>query len=77
MVKPELEYDEFPRGRVIFSKRSQQFLLLADRCILKDKSNLAKIEKTMHLPKDLVVDTDMHYRCTKCLRGRHPIDDYS
>ena len=75
VVKPELEYDEFPRGRVIFNKRSQQFLLLADGCILKDKSNLAKIEKTMHLPTDIVVDTDLHYRCPNCLRGHNPIDD--
>jgi hypothetical protein len=66
-VPPYSEYDEYPRGRVAFNKRTQQFSLLADRCILRDKKRVAEIMKRMHLPTERTIKgTDPHYECPRC-----------
>jgi hypothetical protein len=48
------EYEEFPRGRVIYSTRTstRTFTILADRCILQRKDLFATIKVDLHLPKD-------------------------
>ncbi len=74
-VSHDTEYEEYPRGRVVYNAKARKFYLLADRCILKDKAKVARIKKAIHLPPKTTVDTDPHYRCAKCLRGHHPIDD--
>jgi hypothetical protein len=66
-VPPELEYEEYPRGRVAFDSNSKVFSLLADRCILGRRDILAKIIKQMRLPRNTSVGTDPHYRCQACL----------
>ena len=75
-VPSEVEYEEPPRGRVLFDRRRDRFFLLADRCILKSIDVPQRIMATMHLP-DLNTETgaDEHYRCFVCLYGRSPIDD--
>ena len=72
-VPPEMEYEEAPRGRVMFDVKTHKFSLLADRCILRQKAILAKIKKEMHLPKNTSEGGDSHYRCFSCLR-RSPAD---
>ena len=47
----DCEYEEFPRGRVMFNRTTETFLLLADTCILGDKRVLAQIMEEMHLPR--------------------------
>lgn len=71
----EIEYEQAPRGRVTYNAKDQVFYLLADRCILKDKTKVAMLKKLMHLPANTIADTDSHYRCPVCLRGRNPMDD--
>jgi hypothetical protein len=66
-VYPESEYEEAPRGRVMYSSRTRKFTLLADRCILKKKTFVEKIKKEMGLPKDTIIEGDSHYRCSACL----------
>jgi hypothetical protein len=68
IVSPEAEYEEYPRGRVAFDAKTQQFSLLADRCILRRKKLVADIKKEMHLPKSTSVSSDYHYRCFACLK---------
>ncbi len=63
------EYEEFPRGRVMCDTKTKQFMLLADKCILKRKDLIARIKKELHLPKQTTRRTDPHYRCFKCLHG--------
>ncbi len=75
MVPSEIEYEEYPRGRVVLNTKAREFYLLADRCILKDRATVNRIKKAMHLPPKTTIDTDPHYRCAKCLRGQNPIDD--
>ena len=66
-VPADTEYEEHPRGRVI-RDASQRFVILADRCILRKKSVVDKIIRTMRLPAEST-DTgeDPHYRCYRCL----------
>ncbi len=59
---------EFPRGRVMFNNKTENYLLLADACILGNKQMLNCILREMNLPKaKTVIDRDSHYRCFCCL----------
>ena len=67
-VPPECEYEEFPRGRVMFNKKTESFSFLVDACILGNKQILNRILREMNLPKaKTVIDRDSHYRCFRCL----------
>jgi len=71
IVPVEMEYEEAPRGRVMYDVKNHLFSLLADPCILRRKEIVAKIKREMNLPKgrSTSVDTDYHYRCHACLYG--------
>ena len=74
-VSAEVEYEEPPRGRVVFDWRRDLFVLLADKCILERAQIVRCMMRQMSLP---VVKTetgrDAHYRCKKCLLGEEPTD---
>ena len=63
-------YEEHPRGRVNYNTRTQQFTLFADVCILRKKNVVKKLLRLMHLPEDVALSTDAHYRCFRCLAGK-------
>jgi hypothetical protein len=68
VVPLDIEYEEPPRGRVSYNVKKRQFLLLADRCILKKRNLVKKIMRELQLPTETTkFDTDPHYRCYKCL----------
>ncbi len=69
-VPLDMEYEKEPRGRVMFYMLTESFTSLADACILKRKSLIAKIKKVLHLPKRIIVDADPHYKCFRCLWGK-------
>jgi hypothetical protein len=71
----ESEYEEFPRGRAMYSTSTKSFTLLADRCILKRKDLIATIKDELHLPKRTTLGTDPHYRCSTCLYGNAEDED--
>ena len=65
------DYEEHPRGRVSYDRKSDQYTLLADKCILGRKSVVSKILARMNLPPNKMrAETDSHYRCFRCLRPR-------
>jgi hypothetical protein len=67
----DVEYEEFPRGRVMHNTKTRRFTLLADKCILKDERIISKIMAEMNLlNKNTGKGTDSHYRCFACLRAR-------
>lgn len=68
-VPAETEYEEYARGRAMYSPSTNTFTLLADRCILKRKELIAAIKNELHLPKQTSLGTDPHYRCFRCLHG--------
>lgn len=67
VVPAEAEYDESPRGRVVYNARTQQFLILADRCILKNPELMKRILAVLYLPANTKTKSDSHYRCARCL----------
>jgi hypothetical protein len=70
LVPTDVEYDEVPRGRVGYDPRNKQFKILIDKCILKDKRMVDKIENDFRLPSaNTVVELDSHYKCPGCLRA--------
>ncbi|MGO9268890.1 MAG: hypothetical protein ACLQOO_01280 [Terriglobia bacterium] len=71
IVPREMEYDVPPRGRVMYNTRTQQFTLLADRCIIRNKRLVSNIMSQLCLPKNTTVVTDSHYRCARCM-GKKP-----
>ena len=70
LVSQEMEYEEPPRGRVIYHTKTRRFTFLADRCILRDKNVVRRIMSELKLPRNTETDTDSHYRCFRCLRAR-------
>ena len=70
-VPRDVEYEQPPRGRVVYDRSRDRFVLLADRCILKRDAVVQRIMRRMHLPADRTEEgTDAHYRCQKCLSGQ-------
>lgn len=66
-----LEYEDVPRGRVMYNTKTRQYLLLADRCILKRPGLVNRIKAKMGLPTNKTnIDSDAHYRCPKCLKKK-------
>jgi hypothetical protein len=69
-VPHDIEYEEYPRGRVVYNVKTERFTLYADRCILARKSLVGEMKKTMHLPTaqtDVMTDGPLgHYRCYRC-----------
>ena len=65
---PDIGCDRYPRGRVSYNMKSSRFRLLADRCILREKSLVATILFQMNLlARDTETSTDKLYRCFRCL----------
>jgi hypothetical protein len=69
-VLPDMEYEEAPRGRVMYNTKTRRFTLLADKCILRDKNVVRRIMSELRLPRSTETGTDSHYRCFVCLHGR-------
>lgn len=64
---PDTEYEQYPRGRVSYDRKSDKFELLADRCILSEKRLVAAILLQMNVPvRRTETGTDNLYRCFRC-----------
>jgi hypothetical protein len=74
-VPAEMEYEEAPRGRVMYNTKLGQYTLLADRCILRRTELVSRIKSELRLPANTTVGTDSHYRCFSCLYGRDDDED--
>jgi hypothetical protein len=72
----ESEYEEYPRGRVMYHPASGEFTILADPCILVRKDLIAEIMKALHLPKKTKLGSDPHYRCFACLYPKGEDDEW-
>jgi len=59
-------YDYFPRGRVVYFKKSNSLRLYADRCM--KKADIEKVAATFQLPAYRLA-RDEHYQCSRCNRG--------
>jgi hypothetical protein len=65
----DVDYEDPPRGRVVYYPREERFMIYADRCFLVRKDFVRQIIAEMHLPaKRITTSSDDHYRCMMCLR---------
>ena len=65
----DLDYDYFPRGRVVYKKVEDRYSIYLDKCVMKDKKMVAQIKKEFNLPYNkckVLVGFDYHYQCKKC-----------
>lgn len=69
IVPGDVDYDEWPRGRVSYDPKKRKFHLFADPCIMKDKAAISKIMNDFKLPSSQTkLERDEHYRCPDCMR---------
>ena len=62
-----VDYDYYPRGRVVYSTKDDKYYLYADKCILNSQKLIDAIEEELNLPYDkVVVGEDEHYQCHEC-----------
>ena len=74
-VQREVEYEESPRGRVMYNAKTRRFTLLADRCILREQNVVRRIMSELRLPRNTETRPDSHYQCPGCcLRARRSED---
>jgi len=59
-------YWAFPRGRVSYCNETRQFIILADRCVVRSKRLTRTILELFNLPGSTQVRMDAHYSCEKC-----------
>ncbi len=56
------EYEDWPRGRIVFNQTTARFILYADRKLLQP-SAIAAIQRRFALPADRTdIETDFHYQ---------------
>ena len=56
------EYDDWPRGRIVFDRSRDLFILYADRKLITP-ATIARIAIQFHLPAERTeVQTDLHYQ---------------
>jgi hypothetical protein len=59
------EYEDWPRGRIVFDRSRDLFILYADRKLLTP-ARIARIETQFHLPAERTeVKSDWHYQSTE------------
>ncbi len=74
-VPQDVEYEDPPRGRVLYYPRGEEFVLYADRCILAKKKLVRQIMAALNLPgKRTTTSKDSHYCCARCLRRGFEFD---
>ncbi len=67
----DVEYDEIPRGRIVYQPKHEHFTLYADKCILKRQDVVQAIMARLNLPAaQTSLSEDLHYRCPDCSKGR-------
>ena len=61
-IDPELDYGNFPRGRVIFNNKTNQFYLYVDKDLIDKKEIIKEIKKLYNFTSDnIVIKVDSHY----------------
>jgi hypothetical protein len=69
-VAADVEYEEYPRGRVVYDNRMGRFVIMADSCILRRRDLVREISASMNLTgRKTDTSSDSHYRCFRCLHG--------
>ena len=68
VIPLDVEYEEPPRGRVVYDVRIQKYFVYTDKCIRDKPAVVRRIFQDFSLPTDsAVITSDGHYRCRTCL----------
>ena len=62
MTDKDVEYDYFPRGRVMYDAKIRKFKVIADPQIIGSESHRRKLKSFYGLPSTTIFDTDVHYQ---------------
>jgi hypothetical protein len=63
------EYEDWPRGRIVFDRSRELFILYADRKLMAP-AMIARIATQFHLPENRTeVQGDLHYQSTETPNG--------
>ena len=63
------EYEDWPRGRIVFDRARDLFIIYADRKLLTP-ARIARIKTQFHLPAERTeVQSDLHYQSTETPNG--------
>ena len=63
------EYEDWPRGRIVFDRARDLFIIYADRKLLTPEM-IARIATQFHLPEACTeVQSDWHYQSTETPNG--------
>ena len=69
LVPADLEYEDMPRGRVVYDTKSERFYFYADACILTKRRLCDRLMARLRLPAEQTdLLGDAHYRCPGCAR---------
>ena len=60
--KYRVDFDFYPRGRIIYNIKEQTYYIYYDKCIEKDIENLGIIPENQNVK----LQKDFHYQCHKC-----------
>lgn len=63
--KYHVDFDYYPRGRIVYNKSDQRFILYYDGCI----ENEAKKMQNCFSHNTCQISRDEHYQCHKCNAG--------
>jgi hypothetical protein len=67
VIPLDIEYEEPPRGRVVFNVKTKQYIAYADKCIREKPVIMRKIISDFFLPADSTeIISGAHYRCRSC-----------
>jgi hypothetical protein len=59
------EYEDWPRGRIVFDRSRDLFILYADRKLMTP-ATIARIETQFHVPEERTeIESDFHYQSTE------------
>ena len=59
---PGIDFDYYPRGRVIYRKEDDTYFIYYDKCIGEGVEAIASLYKG----KNVVLSLDEHYKCANC-----------
>ena len=63
----DVDYDYYPRGRVVYNTKDDKYYLYADKCIINNPDWIDAVEDEFSLPHNkVIVSDDDHYQCHEC-----------
>lgn len=61
-LKQELDYDYYPRGRIVYRKSDETFIIYYDKCVDKEINRIARDYSNYNV----ILELDEHYCCHIC-----------